>query len=415
MATGSALALTAPMTAPATAQGVMVPTSSGVRTGDEGRAPGTGTAAHPRHSSDGVAGEIAPPQPAGRVAVVRRDYVGWSMAPGIDYTSWEQIDGVRKPIRAHLITVDIVSPANTFDLISTTKVAATNPLSWMVQSSGAIAAVNGDFFDITDTGAPLGVGISRREGLRHAPAEGWNSSFWVDKGGRPHVGTLPFTGSFRGGKHPKITFSNFNSPTVAPHGIGVYTPTWGRTMGARVVDGQKKVRQVIIKSGRVVSNDYGLTSGRKIRGKLLIGRGRGATLLKNIKRGERLQLKWRVTGKPKMAISGDRPLLLNGVRTVINNQVMHPRTAVGIDEDQNKVFLLLIDGRSSVSRGYTMVELANMMLALGAENALNLDGGGSSTMIGHTDPGILSVLNSPSDGQQRPVPNGLGVFHDPIS
>jgi len=91
------------------------------------------------------------------------------------------------------------------------------------------------------------------------------------------------------------------------------------------------------------------------------------------------------------------------------------RTAVGIDEDGNKVFFLTVDGRQSFSRGYTMVELANMMQALGAENALNLDGGGSTTMVGHTDAGQLSVLNSPSDGTQRRVPNGLAVFSNPIS
>jgi exopolysaccharide biosynthesis protein len=53
------------------------------------------------------------------------------------------------------------------------------------------------------------------------------------------------------------------------------------------------------------------------------------------------------------------------------------------------------------------------MLELGAEDALNLDGGGSSTMVGLRPDGILSVLNSPSDGQQRPVPNGLQMSYTP--
>ena len=67
-----------------------------------------------------------------------------------------------------------------------------------------------------------------------------------------------------------------------------------------------------------------------------------------------------------------------------------------------------------------MVELANLMLELGAEDALNLDGGGSSTMVGLRPDGLLGVLNSPSDGAagglpglQRPVPDGLQVSYLP--
>ncbi len=116
-----------------------------------------------------------------------------------------------------------------------------------------------------------------------------------------------------------------------------------------------------------------------------------------------------------MAISGDRPLLTNGVRVVVDDKQMHPRTAIGIDADTGHVLILVIDGRQSFSRGYTMVELANMMTALGAENALNLDGGGSSTMAGHTVDGQLAVLNSPSDGRERLVPNGIGIFSRPVS
>ena len=92
---------------------------------------------------------------------------------------------------------------------------------------------------------------------------------------------------------------------------------------------------------------------------------------------------------------------------------MHPRTAVGIDRDTNTVFLTVIDGRQSFSRGYTMVELANLMLEWGCEDALNLDGGGSSAMAGLLPDGTLGVLNSPSDGSERKVPDGLQVVYSP--
>ena len=88
---------------------------------------------------------------------------------------------------------------------------------------------------------------------------------------------------------------------------------------------------------------------------------------------------YKLKGNPPVALTGNKQLLDERIRTVVDDREMHPRTAVGIDRDTNSVLLLVIDGRQSFSRGYTMVELANLMLELGAEDALNLDGGGSST------------------------------------
>ena len=105
-------------------------------------------------------------------------------------------------------------------------------------------------------------------------------------------------------------------------------------------------------------------------------------------------------------------LLLHGVRRVVDDRELHPRTAIGIDRDTGQVLMLVVDGRQTFSRGYTMVELANLMTALGAEDALNLDGGGSSTMLA-LDPTGLGVLNSPSDGFERSVANGLEVTYRP--
>jgi exopolysaccharide biosynthesis protein len=103
--------------------------------------------------------------------------------------------------------------------------------------------------------------------------------------------------------------------------------------------------------------------------------------------------------------------LVNGVRTVINNTIAHPRTSVGIDADGRKLLILVVDGRSAYSRGYTMVELADIMTALGAENAINLDGGGSSAMYSRNGTGAMSIVNEPSDGSERTVANAFGVVY----
>ena len=73
--------------------------------------------------------------------------------------------------------------------------------------------------------------------------------------------------------------------------------------------------------------------------------------------------------------------------------------------------MLAVDGRQTFSRGYTMVEMANMMIDLGADDALNLDGGGSTTMVSAEPRASSRVVNSPSDGFQRCVANALEVTY----
>lgn len=83
-----------------------------------------------------------------------------------------------------------------------------------------------------------------------------------------------------------------------------------------------------------------------------------------------------------------------------------PRTAVGIKKD-GKVFFIAVDGRQEpYSAGISMGELAELMISMGAVQALNLDGGGSSTYISRTaGTDTLELKNRPSDGQERRVAN----------
>ena len=91
----------------------------------------------------------------------------------------------------------------------------------------------------------------------------------------------------------------------------------------------------------------------------------------------------------------------------------YPRTGIGIDRDTGQVLLLVVDGRSAASRGSSLPELTALFQQLGAEDALNLDGGGSSIMVDRAVDGSLAVLNTPSDGHPRPVANALEVTYDP--
>ena len=81
-----------------------------------------------------------------------------------------------------------------------------------------------------------------------------------------------------------------------------------------------------------------------------------------------------------------------------------PRTALGLTKDGD-LLLVVVDGRQSTSAGLTLLELALFMQELGAVDALNLDGGGSSEMV-ISD----KVINNPSDGHERMVGDALAVM-----
>jgi exopolysaccharide biosynthesis protein len=83
----------------------------------------------------------------------------------------------------------------------------------------------------------------------------------------------------------------------------------------------------------------------------------------------------------------------------------HPRTAVGFSRDSTTLFILAVDGRSQRSIGVTLDELALLMRRLGAWQAMNFDGGGSTTMVIDG-----AVVNAPSDtAGERAVGNALLV------
>lgn len=115
---------------------------------------------------------------------------------------------------------------------------------------------------------------------------------------------------------------------------------------------------------------------------------------------------------------GGRPILLRGgvPRPAVDSggtfaTSRHPRTAVGIARDGLRVILVTVDGRQKpYSDGMTLRELADVMRALGADDAINLDGGGSTTMVIANAAGIPSVVNRPADRVgERPVGNALAI------
>jgi len=123
-----------------------------------------------------------------------------------------------------------------------------------------------------------------------------------------------------------------------------------------------------------------------------------------------------VPSNPKYAISGTRMLVSNGhVETGLNNSKADPRTAVGVDTAGHQLIIVVVDGRQSgYSKGATLQELAQILVDNGAEKALELDDGGSSTLVLNPKDGPPIVLNSPVHqgipGNERPVATHIGFY-----
>jgi hypothetical protein len=92
-----------------------------------------------------------------------------------------------------------------------------------------------------------------------------------------------------------------------------------------------------------------------------------------------------------------------------------PRTAIGLNRSNKMLILLVVDGRqSNYSEGVTLDELAEILIFHGAHEAMNMDGGGSSTLVVEGDGGRPIIMNTPIDnripGRERPVGNHLGIY-----
>jgi exopolysaccharide biosynthesis protein len=128
------------------------------------------------------------------------------------------------------------------------------------------------------------------------------------------------------------------------------------------------------------------------------------------------------------AVSGQWQIVTDGENSMPSDALqppnLAPRTAIGFDQSQTHLIFLVIDGRRpEYSAGVTVHQLADEMIRLGAYEAINLDSGGSSTMVLRDEQGNVNVVNRPSDGHdfiiplsiERAVVDCIGIVVDPTN
>ncbi|MFD8142651.1 phosphodiester glycosidase family protein [Streptomyces sp. NPDC059708] len=276
-----------------------------------------------------------------------------------------------------------------------------------------VAAVNGDFFDIKATGAPLGPGVGAGRLLHSAspgPGGGAAVGFGPDGAGRLLRLGLDGTVTLPGGR--AYPLAGYNAAKPPAEGFAAYTADWGGKRLPAAGPGPA----VELRDGKVAATVPAPAARPAPGTTLLTARGAGpAAALAALRPGDEVA----VTARPLPA-SGPAPVTALGGRGTLvaagvplnhdgeANDAAAPRTAVGLSRDGRRLSLVTVDGRQRDSGGLTLTGLGALMHRLGAYEALNLDGGGSATLLAaHAGAGALTLENSPSDGRQRPVPNGL--------
>lgn len=327
------------------------------------------------------------------------------------------------PWSVHVIKVDRSNPefqldsmlgrGNTLGLGTVTEQAR----QWPTSAGRLVAAVNGDFYerDGPYEGDPKGLQISRGE-LISAPVD-W-TCMWVDASGTPQMGKVAsrFAVTWPNGESLPLGL-NERRP---PNGAVLYTRAVGSS--TRALGGRELVLEKLPGSEWLplkVGQEY-KARVREIRdaGDSPVGHDamvvsvgpQWVRSMPKLEIGAVLTVSTATTPDLKgasMAISGGPTLVHAGKEVPNSSRLRHPRTAVGWNKQF--IFLVEVDGRQpTLSIGMNYGEMASYFLKLGCEEAMNLDGGGSSTIWvrGH-------VVNNPCEGGERGVGNSLVVVHRP--
>jgi hypothetical protein len=341
---------------------------------------------------------------------------------GVTYTK-----EVRWAYGGPLVTHVIISPrpGGLYDLkpvLSNGTVSGRETTSSMERrfsGSATLAGVNGDYSSWA-TGHPSGIFV--RKNVLFSRPEGGRSSLAIGLDGLLRINRIGFAATWQVEGFAAHRLREFNRP-LTRWGVALFKPSWGARTPATpgvleaVLTGVPRLRPNVEAGGIVLRRRSGGGHPIPPGGAVLQARGSWIDVLRaQAKPDRRVSLTlgldpWQ-TDAPD-AIGGGPLLVQDGAAVTdafedfTQDQILprHPRTAVGQLAD-GRIILVVADGRSAVSAGLRTWQLALEMVRLGAVRAMGLDGGGSSTMAVNG-----RVLNTPSDGSERPVGNGLFVFY----
>ncbi|HKZ15065.1 MAG TPA: phosphodiester glycosidase family protein [Solirubrobacterales bacterium] len=325
-----------------------------------------------------------------------------------------------------VLTVDLEDSAVSTDLLTAGTVASGGPLSAAANKAGAVAATNGDFFDIGNSNAAEGGEIQGGKLVKSPDAtRPTTQSFGVSKSGLAQLADLAVAANaeFGGQSYAVKTVNAANGGGVPANGMVAYTPEWGTYSRARGFTGVSaaNLAEVLVVEGKVASIEpAGARAGEiPAGGFALVGRETAATALRTLKVGDPVELHYELSNAAAKELQfalGNRGVIVNGGKVVSGLETaIAPRTSVGFKDGGHTLVLATWDGPGGTGKGGVGIDReAEDMVAQGVELAVNLDGGGSTTMVGRAlGDEKVTVRNNPSDGGERSDPNGIGIFVAP--
>jgi|GEM_PF-3004616 len=337
-----------------------------------------------------------------------------------------------KPIRAYLTTIDVTNPLiNIRSVVGRDSVSNNEKPSAMASRKSSpgnryIAGTNSDFFNTT-TGYPRNANMVDGVLASVADNNAISGSNYAgvaifDARNQLQIDNLIYSGSVTfGAKTMPVDTLNYYEHQNADH-LAFYNIYTGKTTsnptaplrtevavtpvsGTVNYTGETDMKVVAVYPG---SRDNAVSSAISI---LAGSPGAAGDFLNQLKIDDVIKLKFTLEARSGKSIA---PYNLVGGRQIImrNNTVLadfwngtdkHPRTGIGYSHNGSKVYLCVIDGRSTIAADVKTSEMAQIMQYYGATDALNLDGGGSSTM--YLDK--IGTVNTPSDGTERSVVAGV--------
>lgn len=343
------------------------------------------------------------------------------VGPGIKHF---EIIAPALPLTIDVLEIDLQNPFNKIESVkSDNKIRGYQTVSEMVQERTAkginvVGAINGDFY--SSGGIPIGKQISNGQIVKQ---NRFYSSLGVNKFNKPFLDLSTFNGVLitKNGGHE---INDVNSTRVTDnlilyntfHGSSTETNQYGTEIRIKSLSNWI-VNDTIMCEVKEIEENVGnlnIAEGEAV----ISGHGISATFLSNnIALGDTVKIYLGFTpGIEQMdQLMGGYPRIIkdgvNYTQQGYNEEggpphtfERHPRSAIGFSQDSTKLFFVTVDGRG-YSIGITLEDLADFMINLGVYNAMNLDGGGSTTMLVRD-----KITNVPSDGTERSVANGMLVY-----
>lgn len=341
-----------------------------------------------------------------------------------------QADG--GPARIYLLEVDLAHPYVRLGLLfgaDNRSFSGTLTVREMAERAGAVAALNADYFHLKEGKHPLGPAVTDGQLLTSPLKRGDYYAFALMRDGRPLIDIFPFDGEvvapnglsfypLAGINKPSyqalVNGRPANSDADALH---LYTPAWGEV--SRGSEGNACVAELVVADGKVQEIRWDKPGARiPPNGYVLRGQGTAAAfLLDNFQVGDPVTVRYRMNPsytEMQLAAGGYALLVADGKpveRLTQNNTERAARSAVAFSRDNRTLYLVAVE-QSVASTGLTLKEFAAFLAEhLGAWRALNLDGGGSTSLavrpLGEFKP---VLVNKPAKGAERRVPDAIGVF-----